>query len=190
MSSPPDLDDTHSDQVIVISDCDDDEIQQTKAQTKSKSQRKPSKAPLKTAQQQRPAVPVKSANQSSIKNYFKNHQSPRAGKEFLRNTTPKPIAATPSEQRKAPKTGGPPRKRGAPKEVPAYKVVEDTTFGVDAFQFGDIAGVTQYFLTHFHADHYVGLKKSFAFPLHVSPITGNIFHILFYSSIYEVHHFI
>lgn len=59
-----------------------------------------------------------------------------------------------------------------PKPCPAYKVVENTRFAVDAFQFGDIDGVDHYFLTHFHADHYVGLRKSFAHPLHVSRITG------------------
>lgn len=67
------------------------------------------------------------------------------------------------------------KRKRLPKEVPAYKIVEGTTFGVDAFQFGDIEGVTEYFLTHFHMDHYVGLKKSFCFPLHVSSITGNSF---------------
>lgn len=62
--------------------------------------------------------------------------------------------------------------RRKPKPCPPYKIIENTTFAVDAFQFGYIDNVTHYFLTHFHADHYIGLTKSFAKPLYVSPITG------------------
>ena len=58
------------------------------------------------------------------------------------------------------------------KPCPPYKIIEDTTFAVDAFQFGYIENVTHYFLTHFHADHYIGLTKSFAKPIYMSPITG------------------
>lgn len=58
------------------------------------------------------------------------------------------------------------------KPCPPYKIIEDTTFAVDAFQFGYIENVTHYFLTHFHADHYIGLTKSFAMPIYMSPITG------------------
>lgn len=56
---------------------------------------------------------------------------------------------------------------------PRYKVVEGTSFAVDAFRYGDIEGVTKYFLTHYHADHFMGLKKSFNKPLFASTITGN-----------------
>ena len=68
------------------------------------------------------------------------------------------------------------RKRGI---CPTYKVVENTTFAVDAFRYGDIEGVTHYFLTHFHADHYVGLKKTFNKPLIMSTLTGKSFIIFF-----------
>ncbi|XP_037942110.1 DNA cross-link repair 1A protein-like [Teleopsis dalmanni] len=65
------------------------------------------------------------------------------------------------------------RKR-KPRVIPNYKTIEHTTFAVDAFQFGKIPGVTHYFLTHFHADHYVGLTKKFAMPLYVTPITRRL----------------
>ncbi|XP_055530788.1 uncharacterized protein LOC129721808 [Wyeomyia smithii] len=57
---------------------------------------------------------------------------------------------------------------------PRYKIIAGTTFAVDAFRYGDIEGVSHYFLTHFHADHYIGLKRSFAKPLIMSPITARL----------------
>ncbi|KAM8706761.1 hypothetical protein ACLKA7_010945 [Drosophila subpalustris] len=60
------------------------------------------------------------------------------------------------------------------KRCPPYKIVEDTTFVVDGFQFGDIPNVTHYFLSHYHADHYVGLTRKFAHPLYMSPITARL----------------
>lgn len=65
-----------------------------------------------------------------------------------------------------------PAMRKSKVECPHYKIVEGTTFAVDAFRYGDIESVEHYFLTHFHADHYIGLKKSFNHKLYVSYITG------------------
>lgn len=62
-------------------------------------------------------------------------------------------------------------------ECPYYKIIEGTKFAVDAFRYGDIDGVEHYFLTHFHSDHYIGLKKSFNHTLYVSNITGKVKHI-------------
>ncbi|SPP84380.1 DNA cross-link repair 1A protein [Drosophila guanche] len=66
------------------------------------------------------------------------------------------------------------RGKRAPKPCPPYKVVEGTHFCVDGFQFGAIPGVTNYFLSHYHADHYIGLTKTFTFPLFMSPTTARL----------------
>ncbi|CRK94323.1 CLUMA_CG007838, isoform A [Clunio marinus] len=55
---------------------------------------------------------------------------------------------------------------------PKYKIIESSLFAVDAFRFGDISFVEHYFLTHFHADHYIGLRKKFKHKIYLSQITA------------------
>ena len=42
------------------------------------------------------------------------------------------------------------------REVPFYKIIENTNLAVDGFCYGDLKHVKYYLLSHFHSDHYQG----------------------------------
>ena len=63
-------------------------------------------------------------------------------------------------------------------KLPRFKLIPGTPFSVDAFSYGPLDGVSGYFLTHFHSDHYKGLTNKLfngnAGRIYCSEVTGNL----------------
>lgn len=60
------------------------------------------------------------------------------------------------------------------RRCPFYKRIPYTEICVDAFNFAKEDNLKQYFLTHFHADHYIGMTKGFDKPIYCTPTTGRL----------------
>lgn len=61
------------------------------------------------------------------------------------------------------------------KPAPAFKTINMglTNIAVDSFMHGPLEGINLYFLSHFHADHYGGLRKAWSHgPIFCTPITA------------------
>ncbi|KAI8044018.1 hypothetical protein M5D96_000166 [Drosophila gunungcola] len=163
----------------VIDLCSEDEGDKTiKAEPPAEAYSSPVRNSIPAATQasisKRPSSPAVVKTSPGTKR-LSTKTSPGNKRSSVKTSPDPPMAAIP-ENSSLPKNSkkGAGRKQKTPKPCPPYKVVEGTSFCVDGFQFGDIDGVSHYFLSHYHADHYIGLTKNFCYPLYMSPTTARL----------------
>lgn len=79
----------------------------------------------------------------------------------------------PSKARHSPQTRWRDGRQTGPRRLAWHKRIVDTPYVVDGFQ-APSEGQLVYFLSHFHADHYVGLTRHWSAPIYCSPITARL----------------